>query len=448
MSQNTILIYPRRSVYAILAVVQSLGILSTTYSSNDRFEEPPTLRANDILPDSLLSGPNHDVRDEVPVVRYGYHFTLDTKHGEIEVWSKNTLNRQIRELAAIEKLNDISQTKAFVTSITEAAKNPLMGAWKIATNPESTIKGIPSGATRYLKGAYYKIRKGSADVTEIVAEVSENVADIGSKKPKEEQSSSMESLAEQASEATSDATKEHLGFNKAKRDWAKRMKVDPYSENVILQQSLERIAWATAIGSFAADTSIPSYDPLDYANEVQDLVWDTPPLELERQNDERLRKIGISEESIREFHGHSSYRASTKTALTFELNKLDGVNGLDQILDVVLEASESHETTMMVELVSLLSNYHESELPLDRIEITRGLITAIDTEGTTILPIAIEYLHWTPVAEEIAADALFAKKSKELWITGNVSDVSRERLAELGWETTESCFEYFQRKKQ
>ena len=425
-----------------ITIALSLLIAVSAYSKNDHFEDPPALQASDVLPDTLLEGPYHKIHDDVPVIRYGYQFTLDTNHGEMIVWSKALLHARVRELAAIEKLNDVSQTQAFITSITEAAKNPIMGSWKIATKPVSTLKGLPSGASRYLKGSFYRIKKTRSDISETAAEMTKK------KDEKEKKEKSVDSISKQATKATSDASKEHLGFNKAKRAWAKRMKVDPYSENEVLQKALERIAWATSLGSFAADVSIPSYAPLNYANEVQNLVWETPPIELERQNGERLRIAGIDEQIINDFHDHPHYKITTKTAIALTIEKLEGVKGLSLLLEVVLAANDKYEATMMINLSAILSNYHELQTPLERIEIKRGMIAAIDQNDTLILPVAIEYLHWTPLAQEIADDDTLKSEHRELWITGRVSPNSLEQLTNRGWETSENCFELFLAKER
>jgi hypothetical protein len=234
-----------------------------------------------------------------------------------------------------------------------------------------------------------------------------------------------------------------LWLNKAKRQWAKRLKVDPYLDNPELQKGLDRIAWATALGSFAADYTLPSYAPLSYSNKVQDAVSETPPIELERQNDERLKNAGIEEKLIQEFHEHASYSITSKTAFSLAIASMDGVQGRTQIIEVVLGASDRFEAVMMLKICAILSNHHELDTPLDRIEIKRGMITAIDQDDTLVFPVAIEYLYWTPLALEIAEDKVFENGRRELWITGDVSPHARNQLTELGWETQENCFERF-----
>ena len=50
---------------------------------------------------------------------------------------------------------------------------------------------------------------------------------------------------------------ELLGYNRAKREYAKAFSVNPYSDNPVLQKSLKRLAGAGFFGSFAASAAIP-----------------------------------------------------------------------------------------------------------------------------------------------------------------------------------------------
>ncbi|MCZ6675528.1 MAG: hypothetical protein O7C75_21580 [Verrucomicrobia bacterium] len=437
----------KKTTFRRLTLITTISFLCSLNSANaqdDRFEDPPTFKASEVLPEDILKSPYHEVQEEVSVVRYGYQFTLETPEGTAEVWSKEMLNKRIRESAAIKKLNEISQTDAFVTSISEAAKKPLAMVWNIASNPVSTVTGLPGGVSRYLKGGFYKIRKTSSAISRTISKEDEEAAEAEKKLEDEKDE---ESLSKQAAQTTSDLSKQHLGFNRAKRTWAQRMKVDPYSDNQALQKALERIAWATSLGSFAGDVSIPSYSALDYTAEVQSLVWETPPIELERMNEERLKRAGLDEDDILDFHEHKQYNISAKTAITLGIEKLKDVKGVSEMLKIVMAAEDIFEATMMIKLTAILSNYHTLETPLNKIEIRRGLITAVDEKNILIFPIAIEYLYWTPLAQEIAGADEFNHPDRELWITGNASAISIEELLSLNWTTRENCFELFKAKE-
>jgi hypothetical protein len=417
-------------------------VSSPVYILGNSYEEPPYFTASEILPPEVLEGPHHKVGDSVAVVRYGYQFELETETDRQVVWSKSLLQRRIQEAEAIAKLSEISQTKAFITSLRVAAEDPLMAAWSVAKRPVATIKELPSGATRYFKGKFYWVKKSSEEVSEKTMEVAAKAKDIGT--GESEFIPATEELSKEATEAAYNASKRHLGFNKAKREWAKRMKVDPYSDNQELQLALERIAWATSLGSFAADTVIPSYSALDYAADLNNAVWETAPIELEQQNDERLKAANIEGEVILAFHDHDQFKISEKTAISMVVEKLDGVGGLSDFLKTILGAGDQTETSMMIKVAAILGRYHEAIIPLARIEIRRGMITAIDDTGKFILPVAVDHLYWTQTAREVAGDPIFDHPEKEVWVSGRVSRVTFKRLRELNWVCREKCFGMFE----
>ena len=405
------------NIKAYSALISSLFLCATSYSKDSPFEDPPVLKASEILLAKLLKSPFHEIDESVSINNYGYHFRIKTDAGVDDVRSEDLLLERIREAEAIAELSKITQTQAFITSFAQAAKNPLTKAWTVASKPVSTIRGLPGGASRYLQGKFYQAKKLSK-------EASMKAAEIASTKAADINAESAENLSQQAAQYTSEASKEHLGFNKAKRAWAKRLKVDPYSNNETLQHALERIAWATSIASFAAEIATPTYAPLDYALEAQDLVWETPPIELECLNDIRLKTAGIDAETLYDFHEHPHYTLTAKTNLSLSVAAFKDVKGLQSLAEIVLAAESANEATMITKLISVFRSYHQKAIPLAEFEIRKGMLTAINSDGILVFPVAIDYLHWTKTAEEVARHKDFDHENRQIWLTGKASSLS------------------------
>ena len=409
------------------------------FSGAESFEDPPVLSADGILEEDLMQSPVHSVGKSVNIVRYGYQFELTTEAGIQDVWSKAVLIKRIQEANAIAQLKEIGQTEAFIQSITTAAKNPIMNAYSVVSRPVETVKGLPSGASRYFKGKLYWIKKSKAEVSTKTKEYAGKIKDIGTN-PSDSMADVSE-MTEEAKTAAYDATKEHLGYNKAKRTWAKRLNVHPYSDNPELHEALERIAWATSLGSFAADYTIPSYDVLNYADDIKNTVWETAPIELEQQNDARLKEAGIDEEVILAFHDHDQYNISAKTAIAMVVEQLNDVEGISSLVETILGAEDHSESVMMLKIAAVLQKYHSEVNPLLGLEVRRGMITANDTQGNMILPVAVDYLYWTSTAHEVASDKEFDHPKKQVWLTGQISRHAMDRLNNLDWEIKENCLD-------
>ena len=87
-----------------------------------------------------------------------------------------------------------------------------------------------------------------------------------------------------------------LGFSKAKQAWSKKMGVDPYSKNKVLQKAISDVSWVSAAGSIGAKIAVPSLpDVYDYIEETNDLVWSLDSLDLKMRNIDILKKMGMSE---------------------------------------------------------------------------------------------------------------------------------------------------------
>lgn len=427
-----------RALHLILLFILSSG---SNLLLGNRFEETPSFAACDILDTDLLSSPHHKVESNVSIVRYGYQFELVTDAGKETVWSEAMLAQRIQEAAAIATLAEVGQTEAFIKSLTTAAQNPIMNAYSVATRPVETIKGLPSGASRYLKGSWYRIKKTSAKVSAKTKEVASKAQEIGQSPSEGVSNVDVGELTDEAKEAASDASKEHLGYNNAKRTWAKRLNVDPYSDNPDLQEALERIAWATSLGSFAADTAIPSVTALNYAGDIKSAVYETPPIQLEQQNNERLKACGIDPESISAFHNHKQFKITSKTAIAMVVENLSETKGISKLIETALGAEDHSESTMILKIAVILDKYHDDVSPLIEIEIRRGMITAIDSEERMILPIAVDYLYWTPTASEVANDEELDHPDREVRLTGKISSNAWEALDNLGWKVIENCLD-------
>ncbi|MBK1877612.1 hypothetical protein [Pelagicoccus mobilis] len=411
----------------------SACLTSFAQASQQDFEAAPTIPAEQILSSYEMQTEYHSVGPEVKVKDYGYTFSLKTKQGEADIWSRDLLDERIRETIAIDALNEVSQTEAFTNALTQALKNPVAGAWQVATQPVSTVKKLPGRSYRYFKGTFFGVKKTSTQATETVNEtVKKNTGK--SDEPKEP-------IQQQATQAASGASKELLGFNKAKRAWAKKLNVNPYSDNPYLMETLDRVAWASSFGSLVVDVAVPSLGPLGYVNDVQNIVWDTPSVELELQNDERLKKAEIDKKVVHDFHTNPIYLLNEKTEIALATEAFIGAEGLDQLIDITLAAEDRFDARMMVKVTRILNHYHHTQAPLKSIEIKRGMLAAYDQNGALILPVAVEYLHWTSDVQEAAEDESFASENRQLWVTGELTEKTQEQLNKRGWKFVENSLQ-------
>lgn len=401
-------------------------------------EGPPLVFSHMLVPEELRSGERYQLGPIGHVVNFGYEFELYSDFGEYQVRGIDMLEKRVNEIHALERLEEISKTDAFAKSFSEALKNPLVRTWTVARKPISTVVGIPGGVVRYLQGKFYEVKKGSR-----VVATKANPQNFQRGDSRElDAGEPSEGTVKKVGSATKKLSRRHLGFDRAKRDWARRLKVDPYSTNDHLQYELERIAWASSVGSFAAEFAMPPSAVLSYTLQAQELVWSKSELELERLNSIALKNMGLESDVILIFNDLDHYTLTEKTELVLTLDELD-VEGRLELVRLLLEVQSREEALLMVKIVSVFGNYSQLVQPLHRLEVRRGLAVAVSEEGSIILPLALDYLHWAPELTDSLLSEEMNGASRELWISGTASSIAKRQLALNKWGLRERCFEAF-----
>src|SRR5690349_538033 len=81
------------------------------------YEELPELQASEILRDTVLNGPNHKVREEVPTQSGANQFTIDSHFGIFTAEGNAMLVRRVDEINAIARLKEVSKTDEFTEAL-------------------------------------------------------------------------------------------------------------------------------------------------------------------------------------------------------------------------------------------------------------------------------------------------------------------------------------------
>jgi len=348
------------------------------------------------------------------------------------------LELTVHEIDALEKLEEITKTKAFATSFSEALKNPIVRSWAVARRPVTTVTRIPSGIVRYLQGKFFEVKRGS----EKLAAKTKEHRYRGESNEKDPVGEKVTGAAKKVGSTTKKLSRRHLGFDKAKRDWSRRLKVDPYTTNGYLQFELERIAWASTVGSFAGEFAIPSSSVLSYTLQAQEMVWSKSEKELERLNSKSLKTMGVDTSVLVQFDQLDQYTLTEKTELVITLEEIE-VDGRLDLIQLMLEVETREEAMLMVKIISAIGNYHQLVKPIEEVAIRRGLAVCYDEEGTMVLPLALDYLHWSKEISEVLLSNDLYDESRCLWISGTASAIAKRRLATHEWKLKENCFDTF-----
>lgn len=426
-----------RSITALTVLLATAGIAATAQDAG--YETPPVLKAADLVDKSLLSGPHHQVDPEARNDGFMNHFTIRSDFGDFEAESEELLAIRVREVAALAKLVEISKTDAFADALARSVARPVTAVKNVVTDPVGTAKALPEGLNKKFKGLYYRAKKTGRKVKE---EVQEELEDDPPSETAGEKTGAAETGAEEPSgtDKTVDTVKKYAGWNSAKRQLAQSLQIDPYSTNPVLQAELDRLASAAFAGGLTFKLAMPSVSGLSVVEDVNSLVWNTPPEELERLNDKALKSMGIDAATRFAFFDNRRFTLSLETRLVEALKRMSPTAGRGALIDVAASVETELEARFFAGAADLLAGYHTGVGPLSELVVAGndeiGRVLAANAEGgALVVAVPVDYLIWQPGME--SRGPLSAYPKRELWVTGSVSPRAKKELGARGWAVKE-----------
>src|SRR5215212_783857 len=374
----------------LLLITLSLRGQTPTLPSSSEYEELPELKASEILRDTILNGPNHKVREEVPTQSGANRFTIDSRFGVFVAGGNAMLVRRVDEINAIARLSDVSKTDEFTDALKKAAMKPVNTAKALVTDPVKTLSAVPKGLKKFMNRA------------------GDTVKSIGKKKDSEE--------------GDTNRMQDVIGFTDAKRKVAISLGVDPYSTNEVLQKQLDDIAWANFAGGMVFSIgTMPigggfgmALTATQVTGNFESILRDKNPADLKAMNRKILLGMGASSADTDRFLKNAAFSPSAQTAFALNLQALEGVanRGAFVRLAGTISSSEA-DAVFCVQTAALMGNLHKGEMPLARIELLGDFPICIAKDGTTVVAMQWDYAAYTPMADQFSRDLADFTKHKE-----------------------------------
>ncbi|MYL84879.1 hypothetical protein GTA51_17335 [Desulfovibrio aerotolerans] len=388
------------AISAVLCLLPSLALAAAPKA--DATENPPTLSAASLLPEAVLVGPNHSVDDKVVNDGYLNIYTLHSPKGDLRVESTALLYTRIQELAAAAAMNQVNVGAEMGKSVAKSAAGAVTGAFNLIIHPADSLSSV---------GKSFSRAQASAQ----------------SDRPKDDDG----------------AVGELLGYNKAKRDYAKAFSVDPYSDNPILQAALKRLAGAGFFGSFAASAAIPGGAALAFLNNARITPQSAvdvsiPPEDLFASNRERLKAMGATKDQAELFIDNPHFDPITQTRLVLALDRMTNVGGRPDFIKFSILTDTEDLGFFRTRMAELYANLNVTTDPIVRFT-NAGRFIVAETQGNGFLAaFPLDYLAWTPTLASIAqtldnAAKAQGAKTKKLVVAGEVSPLSAKNLKKAGW---------------
>jgi len=408
------------SSIAIITVI-IMGATVMTARGQSGFETEPVLKAKDLVAPELLKGPHFTVDDRVPVKGFLAYFTIRSDYGTFEAHGIHMFQIRVKEVYALAQLDDMSKTKEFTEAAGRAIARPVTSTVHMLVDPVETIEGFPGGVTRLWDRIKLGSEKAAEAATAPGASGGQKVADV--------------------SERVGGITVTALGYEKERRDLAKGLGVDPYTTNPVLSKKLSDMAWVAFSGRFGIQAAMSVLVPYSMAMSAVTItnttVYDTPQGDLINKDQAIFAETGASEAQVQALMKNKQYSLSVLTALAQGLQRLQGVNGLASIVDFAAAAKTQDETRFVAGSVNILARYHESVAPI-AVTTAPGPIIGRTTNGTLVIPAAVDYVAWTERTSRMAQRDDFKAPDRTTWLSGQMSIRARKEFTARGWRVDES----------
>ncbi len=406
----------RRTVRAgiVITLVAAAGLRSRVAAGNGQNDEPvPAVRAASILAAPERSGAHFTVDEPVTVSGYFYEFHLTSDYGPFTAVGRSQLATRIDEIRAIAALQDVSKSQVFLASAGGAVVDIGKGAASAVTDPVATAKGIGTGIKRF------GVNLGRASKRAVDKE---GGADTG------------QSGATTAADTV-------LGVSSAMREWARKVKADPYTTNTVLRDALKSIAKVDTAGSIVTKVVVPIPAVVGTTAAVGDLVWSKDPEALRKLNEERVRGLGASEKVASAFFRNGWYTLTLQTRIVAALDAVKKP-GCADYLESAAAADNEREALFFVESAEMLQRHH-AKAPVDKLLTdSRAIVAAAGRSATLLAPLDVVR---STAAVRTALGEIAARARKELGastlvlgISGTVSDRARQDATRVGWTVRHS----------
>lgn len=375
------------------------------------FEQPADYAAESILAPELRKGANFQVDNTVAHDGLYYHFTVTTPFGTFQEISLSNLRQLLHEIDVIAAMKKVETDDTAIASLKQSGKNTVAGLQNLFADPEGTVKGAAKGVGSLFNRA---------------------VQTVGNR---------------QTTGAEDSRAQQLIGFSRAKGELAKKFGVDVYSRNRVLQDELDRLAWADYLGGLgvgAATSVVPGMSGMllttsGTARLLNDVINTTPAAELWLRNKNDLVSLGMHPDTVELFLNNPEYSPALATITVAALKKLQSVENLELFLKVGLQASDPFMARTLTTLAVMTAGYHQHVGPLKRIQPLARITMAQGRDGGIVVLLPVDRLIWSEriagLVGTVTGEALSGKQQHpQLWLLGDVSKQAAASLKESGWD--------------
>lgn len=408
----------------IALALAATAAFSTTWAKSGP-EAAPQLPGAAVAKESLLKGPLHKVAEPVRVEGHLGRFTIESRFGAFNVHGANLLATRVHELQAIEELRKVQKDSAFTDALAKSAKGVAGFAAGAVDDPDKAVETIGKGVGTVLGRVGHIAKVGAAYA-------GDKAVDMATSKPEPV-------VAATGEPEPPSFIGDPLGYNKARREWAKKLNVDPYTANPVLRPLLDSAASATFAGNFAVGLTVGSVlAPVNYAysfdETVRDSVWDKPAIDVMKESEQALAALGVQGRTIRELQRNKWFTPTMQATLSARLTALGRMEGVESVVKAAAAAQGEARVRFLLESLAMLAAHQPKEGRFPRLRMSNLVPVGVAKDGSVVASVAIDYGTWDSDAAAFASRKDLAAKSRTLLVAGHLSPRAKQELEKAGWK--------------
>lgn len=364
------------------------------------YELPPVLDVRTLATPAQIEGPNHRIAKRVYSDDRWHVYTIESEAGTFYAWGDDILDVRIREIAAIQAMNEMRVTEEFTRAANAASADPLVAKWNLIAEAVDSPIGVPQEAW---EGANAK----GGDRAE------------------------REALR---------------GFGRRKREIAAEFGVDPYSSNVSLQRELNRLVWAIYAGGLTSMFVPAGAEVTVEGDRMLEILRQYSPREIERLNRIELRVMGVPKPLTDEFISNPWYSPRYATMLIADLAALSTARKRETFIEIAAAARSEQDARYFQRSAELMRQYDRSRKGIAEIVAIEGTLIGLTEDATRVVPHPADFAIWSESTAALS-DALTRAvptdspaETTELLLAGSASPTARRQLESRGVSIVEQAF--------
>ena len=402
-----------------------VAVTATTTANTDT-EPAPTLNAASLLEAEWLQGPAHRVRAAAPTDGYMAHLTIDSDFGTFHCTGADQARQRVHEIAAISRLVSESKGDVFAEALKKSLEQPVDAVKNIVRDPVGTVSQAPKAVGHFFRRIGSSVKAGAEQIAR------------NADSPENESSAPRASTGEKLAAAGRGV----IGFDKAKLDCARQLGVDPYSDNPVLQEQLEKVAWVyfagglplrlgAAAASGGASLALTSTKLIGLPEEVYSLT----PSELALRNRQSLATLDTPEAVQADFMANRMLTPTLKRSLLQSLERLAPATGRSALVDLAARCESIEQAQFLDRALRLLADrQHTGQARYTRVVSLGRVPAAVTAEDSLEVAAVIDHLSWTDeVADFARRDDLRAARPS-LILSGQASERAIAGFKQAGWK--------------